>query len=457
MADQTSIAKNLSVLKRLNTTLSPRISLKIWFDEKEEEKGIPVPINNIMTFHLRESMFLKLPVGNLVYADNGTFKNANMFRPGRIIYIGFEYKAMTTESNKLNISTGRYRIENVKIIDNGDQSITYSVGLVFDALRYLNNIPRYPNSDSGYCLSTQVLSEVCASAGLEFSAGVDTSDLMSWFNPRLRTCDFVSMVVAHSFIADNDFGMFWINKNGEARFDGIKNILENGKPFFYKNVYENTDFESKHFIFNDVFNDDVSKLSSGDLEAKYSNSCWILFYGDQRNNDSWEAQLFGNSVEVNVYDPLYSTRSYFGADIVEDGDSVTHTVTYDPIQSGSTANDSTNRDRVQNTFAKGFVNPCTHVKWEISPEKNKIMRSEFFANRHTITLNTGKQLDCFAAQDLRIGDPIDIDFTRTSDKNPPPENGKYIVHTIDWRFEKNTDLIVQLRVASDVLHPVNQV
>jgi hypothetical protein len=195
-------------------------------------------------------------------------------------------------------------------------------------------------------------------------------------------------------------------------------------------------------------------MSPKDLESKYKNSCWILFYGDQRNNDSWEAQLFGNTVEVNVYDTMSKTKEYPGADQVEEGHSVTHTVTYKPIQSGTSANDSASRDRVQRTYAKGYVNPDLDNWWDISVEQNKIMRSEFFANRHTITLNTGKQLDCFAAQDMRIGDPLEIDFSRTSDSNPPLENGRYIVHTIDWIFEKDTDLIAQLRVASDVIHPI---
>ncbi len=455
MADQTSIARNLSDLKRFDTTLNSRLSLKIWFDEKEEKKGIPLPINNIMTFRLRESMFLKLPVGNITYSDDGTFKNTNMFRPGRIIYIGFEYKPMTSESDKSNISSGRYRIENVKIINNGLQSTMYSVSIVYDALSYLNSIPIFPDED-GACLSTDAIGKVCGDAGLSFSTGVDTFDLMNWFNPRLRTCDFVSFVVSHSCISTSDFGMFWVNKNGEARYDGMKNILDNGKPYFFKSDDEKTGFNSKHLIFSDVFNKDVSERSAKDLEMKYKNSCWILFYGDQRNNDSWEAQLFGNSVEVNVYDTMSTSKEYPGADQVEDGHSVTHTVTYKPIQTGTSANDSTTRDRVQRTYAKGYVNPDLDSWWDISVEQNKIMRSEFFANRHTITINTGKQLDCFAAQDLRIGDPLEMDFTRTSDKNPPPENGRYIVHTIDWIFEKDTDLIVQLRVASDVLHPIQK-
>ncbi len=457
MADQSSMGKILSNLKRFNTTLNHRLSLKVWFDDKDEDKGIPLPIKNIGTFHLRESMFLKLPVGNFTYTDDGTFKNSNVLRPGRIMYIGFEYKAMATDSNKSNISVGRFRIENVKIINNAKQNIAYSISFIYDALKFLNSIPRFPNGD-GAAMSTDAMSEVCADAGIDFSTGVDTSDLMYWFNPSMRTCDFVTLLVNHSYISDSDFGMFWINKNGEGKFDGMKNRIENGVPYFFKDEKDkNKGFTSKHLIFNDTFNKDATEMSNEDLKLKYGNACWILFYGDQRNNDSWENMLFGNSVEVNMYDPYLKTIEYPGEDMTLDGYSVTHTVTAKPIQSGQSANDSTMSHDVQNHVTKGYVNPDLHNFWDIAPEQNKVMRSQFFANRHTITLNTGKQLDCFAQQDLKIGDPIEIDFTRPFDKVTSPDSGKYIIHTIDWYFEKDTDLEIQLRVASDVVHPVKQV
>jgi hypothetical protein len=455
MADQKSIAKNLSELKRFNSTLSPKLSVKLWFDEKEEEKGIPIPIMSIMTFNLRESMFLKLPVGNLTYADDGTFKNSNLFRPGRIIYIGFEYKPMATESDKSNISVGRYRIENVKIMDNGNQSILYSVSFIYDAIGYINSIPSLRGES---CLSTDIMQEACSTVGIAFSSGVDTSDLMTWFNPAMKCCDFISFVVAHSCISESDFGMFWVNKNGEGNFNGMKNILENGIPYFFKNEKDQTEFSSKHLIFSDVYTKDESTLSPEELEKKYSNSCWILFYGDQRNNDSWEAQIFGNSVEVNLYDTFFYASEYKGSDYSwYPPYSQTHTITYKPIQSGTDANDPANRDVPHSRIPKGYVNMNLSNFWDLMPEQNKLMKAEFFANRHTITLNTGKQLDCFAKQDLRIGDPIEIDFTRQFDKSPSIDNGKYIIHTIDWYFSKDTDLEIQLRVASDVIHPVNQV
>lgn len=457
MADQSSIGNILSNLKRFNSTLNPRLSLKIWFDDKDEDKGIPLPIKNIGTFHLRESMFLKLPVGNFTYTDDGTLKNSNVLRSGRIMYIGFEYKSMATDSDVSNISIGRYRIENVKIINNAKQNISYSISFIYDALKYINTIPRFPEAD-GACLSTDAMAEVCRASGIEFSTGVDTSDLMSWFNPSMRTCDFISLLVNHSYISDSDFGMFWINKNGEGRFDGMRNILENGVPYFFKDDRDKkTGYTSKHLIFNDIFNKDLTEMTSDELSLKYGNSCWILFYGDQRNNDSWENMLFGNSVEVNMYDTYQKTKEYPGEDIVEDGYSVTHTVTAKPIQSGLSANDSTMLHEVQNTVTKGYVNPDLENFWDLAPDQNRVMRSQFFANRHTITLNTGKQLDCFAQQDLKIGDPIEIDFTRPFDKVQSPDNGRYIIHTIDWYFQKDTDLEVQLRVASDVVHPVNQV
>lgn len=457
MADQKSIARSISDLKRFNSTLNPRLSMKLWLDEKEEEKGVPIPIKSIAEFRLRESMFLKLPVGHILYSDDGTFKNSNTFRPGRILYIAFEYKPMTTDSNKSNISLGRYRIENVKILNNSKQTVVYSVAFIQDSLGFINSVPKYPD-EANADFSFEVMETVCGSVGVPFSSGVDTSDLMYWFNPGMRCCDFISFLVSHSFISEDDFGMFWINKNGEAKFDGMKNIIQNGKPYFFESKDGKEEFTSKHLIFLDMFEKDKEELSGEDLAKKYGNSCWILFKGDQRNNDSWEAQLFGNSVEVKVFDPFLRTYSYKSDDIETDVPSfVTHTISNKQIQSGTPANDTTNANRVQKIVTKGYINPDLDNFWDISPEHNKLMRAEFFANRHTISINTGKQLDCFAKQDFKIGDPIDIDFQRPFDKNPSADSGKYIIHTIDWKFKKDTDLEVQLRVASDVLHPVKQV
>jgi hypothetical protein len=36
------------------------------------------------------------------------------------------------------------------------------------------------------------------------------------------------------------------------------------------------------------------------------------------------------------------------------------------------------------------------------------------------------------------------------------DNGKYIIHTIDWFFQKGSDLYMQLRVSSDSLHPASE-
>jgi hypothetical protein len=57
------------------------------------------------------------------------------------------------------------------------------------------------------------------------------------------------------------------------------------------------------------------------------------------------------------------------------------------------------------------------------------MRSEFFDNRHTIKINTGKQLRRFGDQELRIGDILYIDFD-TKERDLSVDNGKYIVHSI---------------------------
>jgi hypothetical protein len=72
-------------------------------------------------------------------------------------------------------------------------------------------------------------------------------------------------------------------------------------------------------------------------------------------------------------------------------------------------------------------------------------------------LNTGKQLKCFGDQELKIGDIIDVDLSNPREGenaiDSMIDNGKYIIHTIDWFFQKETDLYLQLRISSDSLHP----
>jgi hypothetical protein len=67
-------------------------------------------------------------------------------------------------------------------------------------------------------------------------------------------------------------------------------------------------------------------------------------------------------------------------------------------------------------------------------------------------INSGKQLNCFGDQDLRIGDILNIDFS-SPERETTIDNGKFIVHSIDWRFKRGSDLVLFVRVASDSLHP----
>ena len=72
MADQISIPKLIQEVKFSDQAKNPRLSLKIWLDDYDSDKGFPVSIQNIQQFELRESMFLNLPIGQFSYFDDGS-------------------------------------------------------------------------------------------------------------------------------------------------------------------------------------------------------------------------------------------------------------------------------------------------------------------------------------------------------------------------------------------------
>jgi hypothetical protein len=455
MADQISIPSLVQSIKLADNTKNPRLALKLWLDDYDSDKGYPLSIRNISEFRLRESMFLNLPIGQFTYVDDGTAKSANTFYDGRLLYVGFEYASSDDNVNEKNISKGRYRIVGSKIQNRGQNSVIYVITFIYDALALVNSVPKFPeSSDDCYCQSTEAMKMVCASCGLPFTTNVDTTDQMAWFNPSMNARRFIQFIVNHSFINETDFGMFWVNKSGDAFFYGIRADLQNGIPFYFdNNVNKNLRDKKKHLIFTDVFAKDTENLSDDELKSKYENRMYILFDEDQRNDDGWVSDFYGNSVQVGVYDPMGRTALYKSDDMTFDWAHMTHKITGKTIQPGTPSTDTTNRNRVREQMFAGYSSvDFTHAAWDFAPVQNSIMRSEFFDNRHTIKINTGKQLKNFGDQELRIGDVLDIDFSMY-EKDLTIDNGDYIVHSIDWRFQHGSDLFLVIRVASDSLHP----
>jgi hypothetical protein len=434
---------------------NPRLAVKLWLDEYDSERGTALSIFNVQEFELRESMFLKLPFGQLTYSDDGTSKNSNRFYNGRLLYIGFEYASSSDNPSAKNISLGRYRILGAKIQTSSSGMTNYVVTFVYDALGLVNSVPRFPRSSADYpCLSTDVMRSVCSDIGLRFSTNVDTSDQMAWFNPSMTAEKFLRFVIDHSVIDKRDFGMFWVSKNGEARFNGIRAILESGIPFYFDNdVNKSLQDSTKHVIFSDVFSVDSQKMSEDELLSKYKDKMYILMSEDQRNSDGWVSDFYGNSSEISVYDPIGRSLLLEYDDLKIDWAHISHKITVKTIQSGMPSTDVTDREIVRENKFNGYASvEFTHADWDFAPTYNSNMRSVFFDNRHTILINTGKQLNCFLDQEIRIGDVLEIDFS-SPDRQSVIDNGKHIVHSIDWCFKKGSDLVLFVRVASDSVHP----
>lgn len=454
MGSQQSIAQSITRAKETDLSLNKRISLKLWLDEYGTDKGLQIPISNVAYFELKESMFTTLPYGQLIYVDDGTSREVNRFYSGRLVHIGFEYSSGYGESSDVSISRGTYRIAGSKTRTTSSGTVEYSVTLIYDALGLFNSVPRYPLLSIGESAkSTDVLASVCASCGLSMSTNVETSDDQQWFNPSMTGAEFITFVANHSFISERDFGMFWVAKDGKAHFDGIRASFESNSPYFFNTkISDKLSDRTKRVIFSDIYQSDLEKMTSEQLEDKYSNRCYILMTEDQKNNDGWSANFYGNSEDVSLYDPMLRTVDYDGSDLKIDWAHLTHRVKYQQISKGELASDSTNIDRSRGSVQRGYVNFDLHPAWDIATVQNKIMRSEFFANKHTFRLNTAKQLPCFSTQELRIGDILDIDYSQVGSVSTV-DNGKFIVHSIDWYFQKGGDLYMDVRVSSDSVNP----
>ena len=457
MADQISIPKLVQKSKLYDDGMNPRLSLKLWLDDYDSDKGTQISISNIAEFVLRESMFLKLPFGTFTYVDDGTAKLYNEFYNGRTLYVWFEYSSSDDSSDK-NISSGRYRILGTKMVATGRGSIMYLVTFVCDAMALLNSVPKFPDNSSEYpCTSVEALRSVCSYCGVPLSSNVETTDQMSWFNPSMPAHRFVQYIVNHSYLGDDDFGMFWVDKCGNAHFNGIRATLESETSYYFDSDVNNSlQSTLKRVIYSDVFSTDSQELSEAELKSKYENRLYILMTEDQRNDEGWVSDFYGNSVEVGTYDPMGRSALYKSEDMKMDWAHMTHKITGKQILNGVPSTDVTDRERVRKSNFAGYASvDFAHAAWDFAPEQNSIMRSEFFDNRHTIKINTGKQLRRFGDQELRIGDILYIDFD-TKERDLSVDNGKYIVHSIEWRFKRGSDLYQFIRVASDSLHPTDR-
>lgn len=456
MPDQISVSQAISESKLTDTSKNSRIQLKLWLDDYDTSSGLAIPIANIIDFRLRESVFLKLPYGQFQYVDDGSAADESVFNPGRIIYIGFEYATLSQSSkSKKSISKGRYVINGVKVRKDNSQTVTYTVTFIYDAVKLLNSIIRYPRALTPRKCSVDVIREVGTEIGLSVSTNCETKDWMNWINPNMKTYDFIQYVLKHSYVSDSDFLIFWVSKNGDAKANSVREMFTNGLSHFFDNNDNKTlQDRSKHLIFSDVYMEDLQNLTQQEAEHKYRSSCYILMNSAQKNNDSWITDERGNTVEVTFYDPsLLTVVDRLGDDMTLDGFKVTQKVTYSQINRGTPAVDNSSLETVRESKFNGFISLDTHANWETAPTRNEIMMSEFFANRQTITINTGKQLATFQEQELRIGDILDIDFSRPGpDGFSTADNGKYLLHTIDWIFKNGSDLFVQLRVAADATH-----
>ena len=454
-----SIAQLISKAKEANLSLNSRLGLKLWLDEYGTKKALPVELSNVAKFELKESMFLKLPVGQFLFYDNGESKEENRFYSGRILYIGFEYTPADVKITEKNISKGRYKIVGTKIRSTGKGQIEYLVTFVYDAMSLFS---KYPNvqSRSGTQRSTEVMADIAAEIGIEgVTTDVDTSDEQIWFNPGMNAYDYLKYVIAHSYINDRDFGMFWVGKDGKGRFSGMRENMQNGRPYFFETDYnQNLQERIKHLIFSDVYQEDLGSKTIDELKAKYENKSYILMSGSQRNNDGWAADLFSGNEEVGVYDPMLQTLLLGIEDVTFDGFyHLTHEVGYKQIAQGTLATDLTKSTSVSQRSFAGYTFWDLHPAWDIAPTRNRIMRSEFFSNRYTLIINCGQQMPCFGEQDLRIGDVLDIDYSTAQglggNGTSTIDNGRAVVHSIDWIFLRNGNMMIRARVATDGIHP----
>lgn len=457
-----STAQLISKAKEANLSLNSRLGLKLWLDEYGTKRALPVELSNVAKFELKESMFLKLPVGQFLFYDNGESREQNRFYTGRLLYIGFEYTPADAKITQKNISKGRYKIVGTKIRSTGKGQMEYLVNFVYDAMALFSKYP-VVQSRTGTQRSTEVMAEIAAEVGLEgLSTDVDTSDEQIWFNPGMSAYDFLKHVIAHSYINDRDFGMFWVGKDGKSRFSGMRENMQNGLPYFFDSEYnKNMQERTKHVIFSDVYQEDLGSKTIDELKAKYDNKSFILMSGSQRNNDGWAADMFSGSEEIGVYDPMLRSLLLGTDDVSFDGlYHLTHEVGYKQIAHGTLATDLTKSNGVSRRTFAGYTFWDLHPAWDIAPARNRIMRSEFFSNRYTLMINCGQQMPCFGEQDLRIGDVLDVDYSTAQgiggNGTSTIDNGRAVVHSIDWIFVRNSSMMIRARVATDAIHPTTR-
>ena len=160
---------------------------------------------------------------------------------------------------------------------NGKGQVEYLITFIYDALQLFTHYPKI-QSQTGTQRSTEVMSEIAAQTGIEgVSTDVDTDDEQYWFNPGMKAYDYLKYVIAHSWINEKDFGMFWVGKDGKGRFSGMKENMENGRPYFFETEYNNNLQERvKHLIFSDVYQEDLSSMTVDELKNKYANKSFIF-------------------------------------------------------------------------------------------------------------------------------------------------------------------------------------
>lgn len=145
MAEDDSKVEELNP-RSANDITDVNMELKVWY-AATKDAGYPIPISNIQSINIFESMFTKLPSMILVLQDSGSWFHYNGIQIGVKIHVLF----------RPNITDDKI-VESYLSMDFVVQSVTYSVdhehggyytliNCMYPAESYVNEICQWPNND----------------------------------------------------------------------------------------------------------------------------------------------------------------------------------------------------------------------------------------------------------------------------------------------------------------------
>jgi len=459
-----SLAQAHDASKRLKNSgsgfIDSSVDISIWFDVENEDNAEKLDLTTVEKIELDENMFSVLPTLNISLVDNGTYFNTMPMKVGRKIFIRIQPNPKNDTDKEIKPIISRMTVETtaMKIHPNTGSSYLI-VNCCLDSQGIINEIVDYPKQNllsvSTTENSSETIANVCGSVGIPLVSEIEPLDYMAWVNSTLTAKKFIDKIVNHSWVAENDSSLFYVDIEGIAHYTSIKKLTQKSDKLKTisqvnldylkqitdsKSLYETVLSPEGTLIFQD--------LKHINLGARVNN-----IGGGVQKTSFYDTIGINDKILLATLDKT-SNPDVLNSSLNENPDNgyVRYDASSDDIYLGSESNREAAQSTKNNRSRQaGLFSTNVHPWYDIAEANNYVIKLGFFQNFWHITMDINKQPSYFYENPNlfpRIGKLIEVDFTNSSEANEI-YSGKYLITRVRHIWTNGNSYAVGLTLCAD--------